>query len=231
MIWDILGIWIAAFLTLAILSFVFGDNPIYKFVEHIFVGVSAGFGVILTLNQSIIPSIQMGLSAEQHIFVRSTTILAIVLGILTLARFEIFSYIVPSLVWLSRLPIAFVVGVGSGIGIVASIQGFVFPQVSATFLPIISPNLVIDTSSVSNFILSALSVIGPLVILIGVITGLIYFYFSTEHKGVVLGIAKVGIIIIMITFGASFGYTIMARFSLLISRFYFLLSDWLNLIR
>ncbi len=228
---DIIGIWIAALLTIAILSFVFGDNPVYKLVEHIFVGVSAGFGVILALNQSIIPSIQMGLDPQQHIFVRSMTVVAIALGILTLTRLEIFSYIVPSLVWLSRLPIAFVVGVGSGIGIVASIQGFIFPQVSATFLPIISNSLVIDTSSISNFILSALSVIGPLVILLGVITSLIYFYFSAEHKGILLGIAKIGIIIIMITFGASFGYTIMARFSLLISRFYFLLSDWLNLIK
>ncbi|MEO0143680.1 MAG: hypothetical protein ABIL49_01250 [candidate division WOR-3 bacterium] len=228
---EIIGIWIAAFLTLAVLSFVFGDNPIYKLAEHIFVGVSAGYGVILTLNQAIVPSIQMGLDPQQHIFVRTMTAIAIFLGILTLTRLEIFSYIIPSLVWLSRLPIAFVVGVGSGIGIVATIQGFIFPQVSATFLPLLSPSFSLDLSSPLNFLISALTIIGPIVILLGVITGLVYFYFSAEQRGILLGIAKLGIIIIMITFGASFGYTIMARFSLLISRFYFLLSDWLNLIK
>jgi len=231
MIWDIIGIWIAAFLTLAILSFVFGDNPIYKLAEHIFVGVSAGFGVILALNQAIWPSIQMGLEPGQHIFIRTMTIIAIILGILTLVRLEIFSYILPSIVWISRIPIAFVVGVGSGIGIVAGIQGYIFPQVSATFLPVLSPSYTIDSSNVLNFLISFLNVIGPFIILIGVISTLFYFYFSAEQKGIILGIAKIGIIIMMITFGASFGYTIMARFSLLISRFYFLLSDWLNVIK
>ncbi|MDT7879755.1 MAG: hypothetical protein RQ990_02735 [Candidatus Hydrothermia bacterium] len=231
MIWDILGIWIAAFLTIAILSFIFGDNPIYKLAEHIFVGVSAGYGVILALNQAIWPSIQMGLMPNQHFFIKFMTIIAIILGILTLIRLEIFSYILPSIVWISRIPIAFVVGIGSGITIVASIQGFIFPQVSATFLPILSPNYTIDLSSPLNFLNSFLLAIGPIVILLGVVTALVYFYFSTEQKGIILGIAKIGILIMMITFGASFGYTIMARFSLLISRFYFLLSDWLNLLK
>jgi hypothetical protein len=40
-----------------------------------------------------------------------------------------------------------------------------------------------------------------------------------------------GIIFIMVAFGASFGYTVMARISLLIGRFYFLLHDWLPIIR
>jgi hypothetical protein len=231
MIWDILGIWIAAFLTIAILSFIFGDNPIYKLAEHIFVGVSAGYGVILALNQAIWPSIQMGLMPNQHFFIKFMTIIAIILGILTLIRLEIFSYILPSIVWISRIPIAFVVGIGSGITIVASIQGFIFPQVSATFLPILSSNYTIDLSSPLNFLNSFLLAIGPIVILLGVVTALVYFYFSTEQKGIILGIAKIGILIMMITFGASFGYTIMARFSLLISRFYFLLSDWLNLLK
>ena len=34
----------------------------------------------------------------------------------------------------------------------------------------------------------------------------------------------------MISFGASFGYTVMARVSLLLGRFQFLLGDWLHLV-
>jgi len=49
--WDILGIWIAAFLTLAILSLVIKENPIYRFAEHIFVGVSAGYGLVNAYNR------------------------------------------------------------------------------------------------------------------------------------------------------------------------------------
>jgi hypothetical protein len=34
----------------------------------------------------------------------------------------------------------------------------------------------------------------------------------------------------MITFGASFGYTVMGRISLLVGRITFLLDDWLGII-
>ncbi|MEC8931715.1 MAG: hypothetical protein VYB08_09860, partial [Candidatus Latescibacterota bacterium] len=67
-----------------------------------------------------------------------------------------------------------------------------------------------------------------LLILIGVVSVLVYFFFSVEHRGVVGGISKVGIWFLMISFGASFGYTIMARLSLLIGRIRFLLGDWLH---
>ncbi|MCK4657825.1 MAG: hypothetical protein KAT85_12355, partial [candidate division Zixibacteria bacterium] len=45
-----------------------------------------------------------------------------------------------------------------------------------------------------------------------------YFFFSKEHKGAFGGAAKIGIFILMIGFGASFGYTVMARISLFVQR-------------
>ena len=72
--------------------------------------------------------------------------------------------------------------------------------------------------------------IGSLIIVIGVVTGLIYFFFSKEHKGLFGKSAKVGVWFLMITFGAHFGYTVMSRMSLLIGRMDFLLNDWLRLI-
>ena len=56
---------------------------------------------------------------------------------------------------------------------------------------------------------------------------LIYFYFSKEHTGVLGVTARVGIWFIMVSFGAHFGYTVMARISLLIGRVYFLADQWL----
>jgi len=41
----------------------------------------------------------------------------------------------------------------------------------------------------------------------------------------------IGIIFIMVGFGAAFGYTVMARISLLIGRLQFLLGDWLGIIQ
>lgn len=73
--------------------------------------------------------------------------------------------------------------------------------------------------------------LNALIMAFGVICILIYFFFSTEHKGGIGLMAKIGIYFLMITFGSSFGYTIMARISLLIGRMDFLLFDFGNVLR
>ena len=68
-------------------------------------------------------------------------------------------------------------------------------------------------------------------IFVGTVTGLVYFFFSVEHKRAAGGAARIGIFFLMVTFGASFGYTVMSRMSLLIGRMDFLFGDWLGLLR
>jgi len=58
-----------------------------------------------------------------------------------------------------------------------------------------------------------------LIILVGTVTGLLYFFFSKEHKGNFGKVTRVGIYFLMISFGASFGFAVMGRISLLIGRF------------
>jgi hypothetical protein len=67
-------------------------------------------------------------------------------------------------------------------------------------------------------------------LVLGVIAVLVYFFFSVEHKGVVGSVSRIGILYLMVGFGASFGYTVMGRITLLLGRFQFLLGDWLGLI-
>jgi hypothetical protein len=59
---------------------------------------------------------------------------------------------------------------------------------------------------------------------------MVYFFFSIEHKGFIGKTAKVGIWFMMITFGASFGYTVMGRIALLAARLEFLFGEWLHFI-
>ena len=51
----LIGVWIAAFLTLCIYSFLYRDNPFYRFAEHLFVGISVGYGIVLSIHQGLIP--------------------------------------------------------------------------------------------------------------------------------------------------------------------------------
>ena len=204
MIGNIIGTWIAATLTIAILSFLYRDNPLYKFAEHLYVGVSAGFWVIYTWAFDVKPMLVDRFVQETGVE-KWILIIPAVLGIIMLSRW------IPKYAWISRIPISFTVGIAAGLGITASLQGFIVPQIQATLLPLTSINNVL--------------------IVIGVITTLFYFYFSREHKGILGASSRLGIIFIMVAFGASFGYTVMARISLLIGRVYFLLHDWLHILK
>ena len=43
-----IGIWIAALLTFAMYSFLYKDNVVYKFAEHLYVGISVGYFICIT---------------------------------------------------------------------------------------------------------------------------------------------------------------------------------------
>jgi hypothetical protein len=222
-----LGVWIAAFLTLCIFSFLYKDNPFYKFAEHLFVGISAGYW-FARIYQSILKvkcfqplweefNYRMGnvpeLAGEAD-FTRLLLILPFLLGILILLR------LVPKVAWMSRWPLAFIIGAGAGINFILYMRSNALNQIQNTLLPVVPGEDVSLWLALSN-----------LVLILGVITGLFYFFFSQAHTGAFGVAARVGVYFLMISFGAAFGYTVMARISLLIGRFQFLLGDWLGIIK
>ena len=88
------------------------------------------------------------------------------------------------------------------------------------FYVFLNSNLIIQIkSSMLDFNTDIIGIINQIIILIGVISGLVYFFFSKEHKGTIGKISKIGIYFLMIKFGASFGFAVMGRVSLLIGRF------------
>ncbi|MDH4222070.1 MAG: hypothetical protein OEV55_00875 [candidate division Zixibacteria bacterium] len=201
MSWESFGVTVAAFFTLALYSFLYKDNPFYKLAEHIFAGISAGYYVGLVWHSIIKQQLWTPLFGEKQYLL----IIPGIFGILMFTRF------INRISWLSRLSLAFVVGSTAGITLIQQLHGMVLPQVRSTFL------------NVATF--------SGIVMVVGVISTLIYFYFSKEHKGTLGFIAQIGIWFIMISFGASFGYTVMARVSLLIGRAQFLLTNWLHIIK
>ncbi len=133
------------------------------------------------------------------------------LGVLLFSRFT------KNFFWLSRWSMALIIGIFAGIAIIGYGTGDLILQIHANLLPLWTGNWF---ESLNNFIL-----------ILGVVTGLVYFFFSKEHKGLVGSGAKVGIWFLMVSFGASFGYTVMSRMSLLIGRIYFLMGEWLQIIK
>jgi hypothetical protein len=209
---EIIGIWLAAFLTLAIFSFLYHDNPVYKLAEHIFVGISAGYGVVITWHEAVVPLLIDPLFRPERLELAAPNYIVIIPGFLGLLMFSRFF---PRYDWLSRWPIAFVMGLYSGLTIPASVQANLLPQLHATLLPI-WPGVEV----------SAWAALSNLLLVVGVICTLAYFYFSREHTGTLGGASRVGIFFLMVAFGAGFGNTVMARVSLLIGRVQFLYHDW-----
>ena len=214
------AVWLGAFLTLGIVSFLYKDNSWYKLSEAIFVGISAGYWFVVLFWDNIYGKFWTGVfpSEESGNEPDYWLIVGAVLGILMLMR------LIPNIGWISRWPLAFIVGCTSGLYLINYFSSNLMVQVQGTLVPLFS------TEFGKGFDLLAYDVIGNFVILIGTFTGLVYFFFSKEHKGAFGATAKVGIWVIMVTFGASFGYTVMSRMSLLIGRIDFLFGDWLGLI-
>jgi hypothetical protein len=124
--------------------------------------------------------------------------------------------------WIARWPIAFFIGCTAGMRLVAFFQADFSIQIQSTILPLV----VLSADKSLNIWLSLKNIL----ILTGVLSCLVYFFFSFEHKGVAGRVARLGIWFLMITFGASFGYTVMGRIALLAKRLEFLFDDWMWII-
>lgn len=203
------GVWVAAFLTLGIYSFLYRDNPWYRFTESVFVGISAGYWVVVLFFENFHGKFWVGREEEPMLWIGA------ILGLMMLMR------LIPKVGWIARWPLAFIIGATSGLWMMNYLTSNAMVQVQSTIMPLFG----------EGFNASFGEIIGNLVIVVGTFTGLIYFFFSKEHKGAFGATARVGIWGLMITFGAMFGYTVMSRMSLLIGRVDFIFRDWLGLIQ
>ncbi len=221
--------WIAAFLTLSILSFLYDDNPFYKFAEHLFVGVSAAYWMVLGFWSTMLPNLLGKLMPNfiAHIGlieglegnkIELIYILPLLLGIILLMRLS------NKAGWISRWSLAFIVGTTAGLNFVQYLSSDFMLQISQSFKPLIVINS-IDPVISTNPIICTFS---NILIFVGVFCGLIYFFFSVEHKGFFGITSRLGIWILMVSFGASFGFTVMGRVALLVGRLEFLFGNWLG---
>lgn len=220
------GLWVAALGTLAIFSFLYRDNLFYKLAESVFVGVTAGYlmavgfweGIVDKLLVNLAPGLIRAwavpdLDADQR--PNLVYLVPLSLGLMLLWR------LAPRGAWIARWPLALVVGTFAGLKLVNFLDADFVAQIRSTIIPLIvlTDGRIDVWASVRN--------IGMIV---GVLSCLTYFFFSVEHKGIVGSVSRVGIWFLMVTFGASFAFTVMGRIALLAARIEFLLNDWLWLI-
>jgi hypothetical protein len=208
----LIGTWIAALLTLCLLSFLYKDNPFFRFAEALFAGVSLGYYIGQTADQTLKPNLVMPLV---HDFRHNAHLL-----IPAFLGLNLYTRYFTKIGWMARVSLAVYVGYYVGINMVQKLQGEVLPQSGATMVDLLgrAPDGAFEWVRMLN----------ALVVFVGVLAVLIYFFFSVEHRGTVGKVSRLGIWYLMLGFGAAFGYTVMGRISLLIGRMNFLVIDWIG---
>jgi hypothetical protein len=265
----LLGAWISIFLTLAVLSFLYEDNPVYKFAEHLFMGVSVGIGVTEQwygvfrpnlVEKLVEPTTTMGMDLP----IRAWSFVPLALLVM------LFFKVSKRYGWVSRIPIAFLVAAYAGVKLTGEANANLMTQVAQSM-----PDLSQSWQEHGFFDLAAdgAGVFSDMVLVLGLAACLIHFYFSQVSSkvtrnalkgsfvafgaafvigtggllvqgelgffaalfvGVMLGVVaampfvafseyrpwvtRFGVLVLMLSFGASFGYTVMGRISLAIGR-------------
>ena len=227
-----IGLIVAAGLTLVIYSFLYRDNPLFKIAENLYVGVTLGYTAIITWQQALLPQVYEPLFAAPTSGAFYNALLhrsvPIILGIMLLTRLS------RKHGWVSRYAYALMIGWGAGVSIPLVTHSYILKQLHSAVVPLqaaAGPQATTAPAIMSQawLLSTAAPVFGALVAMIGTVSVLFYFFFSVEHKKVGSAISKVGIWFLMVSFGASFGYTVMGRLSLLIGRVQFLLFEWLKM--
>ena len=222
-----IGVWLAALFTLAIMSFLVGDNPLYKTAEAVVVGASAAYWMVYSFYTGIVDKLLVALlpSLARDWAVPGETVNAewdwvylipAGLSIMLLWR------LAPMGGWISRWPLAFIIGATAGFRMLGFLESDFIVQIQHTI-----SNLWFEAADGSWDMWAS---VGAWVVLIGVLACLTYFFFSVEHKGVVGKTARLGIYFLMVAFGSAFAFTVMGRITLLTERFGFLFRDWLHVL-
>lgn len=144
-------------------------------------------------------------------------LIPVMLGLLFYSRF------IHPVAWMVRLPISFFFGFAGSLSVVMALDASIWRQLAAT----VSPFFIPDSSFVTFGGLLSVPIINVdgLIILLGTITALAYFFMTREHKGALGSAATAGRYFIMIALGAKFGAVTLSYISLLYERLLFLYNS------
>ena len=214
---ELLSAGVSFIITVLILSYLFGDNPLFRATVYVFVGVSAGYVAAVAWNQVILPQIFEPIFSGTAFSSAWQALLVFVPlfgGILLLAK------IFPRISDLGQLPMAFLVGVGAAVTIGGAVLGTLLPQIDATI-----SGFNLRVAGISG-IDTAFIFLNGVLVLVGVIGTLSYFHFGARQKEdgsvkrniLIEWLTWIGRVFIAITFGVLFAGVYMAALTALIER-------------
>lgn len=245
-------VWLVAFLTLGIYSYLYSDNRLYRILLNIMIGLGVGYGFVIAWKQTISPKWwepawgdfvvpQTSNGGVFHwiaaLFSYVGTHLWPVSYWLILGILGAFWYLqlTRKYTWLSRIVIG--LSIGSGAGVVFK-SSFLMnaPQITDSFRPLVArqpsalwPNgaPLIGTVGRIDFWPALWQSVNNIIFVGAIICVMVYFFFSFSHdRKSIATTAKIGRWVLMISFGAFFGNTVMTRMAVFLERLKYLIQTW-----
>lgn len=186
---------LAAVLTVMVFSYLLGDNVLYRIAIHLFVGASAGYLLIVSIESIIIPWIEVTFAGGFNSATFVTGMIPILVGVLLLFKTS------PRLSRFGNIGLAFVMGVGAAVALWGAVAGTLLPVaggVAAAFTP-------------GNLINGA-------ILLIGTVSVLVYFTYvgrrapdgAVVQPRLVRAVGLVGRGFLVVTLGATYALVILS---------------------
>jgi hypothetical protein len=218
---QVAGVWLAALLTLAVLSYILGNNPFFRVVEYLFVGMAAGYAGALAWSHILWPRVQLFVGDPVGHWPYGVFFL---LGILLLTRG------VRRIAVLGNLPMGVLFGSGAALAIGGALTGSLVPQMRAAIVSLEPAAHTVGLARWTYILDAVLLVLGTLAVL-----SVFHFRARAEGKrgnffdGLLKGSRGLGRGVISITFGALLAGALLSFFAILLSRLDFLINDWIAL--
>lgn len=215
---DLIGMLVAAFLTLCVFSYLLkGDFFLYRLAVAILTGGGAAYISVIVFSQ-VIPRVYIRLSSPGQVGWVSALV-GLLLGALVLFK----GFPRQRMVWLGNYSVAYLIGVGAAVSISGAALGTLLGQgrAAATIQGGITP-----TTGTLEAIANAI------IMLAGTLTVLISFAFLTNlrrgigglYARIVRPLSAIGRVFLALAFGAIFASVYIASISVLTSRIQFMVE-------
>ncbi len=224
---DLIGTIIAGALTVMVLSYVLGDNVLFRVAVHLFIGVAAGYAGALSLRNILWPRLVLPILVGGPSALDNGMILSWLLVLMLVLKLS------PGTARWGSLPMAVMVGVGAALVVGGAITGTLVPQ-SLAAIDTLDPNAVTPVTGETG----PERVVNVLVLLFGTLSTLIYFRFSARRLPTgeavrspwMTLVAWVGRGFLAITFGVMYAGALAAALTVLADRVQFLIGIFAGLL-
>lgn len=190
-------------------SYLYKDNPLYAFAEHLFIGIVTARGITYTFENQLKPLVTTDIMKKGE----WDLLIPAAIGLL------IYTSFFKNYQWLSRITMGFWIGYSSGYFLAYNPDVY-FGQVFDSFINLRNPQYFLGVHW-NNLLYFAI-----------IISTLMYFAFTLKKdRGLSKHAAQFGRYALMVAFGSAYGSITMAYLSLIIGKLEVILKDTLHLVK